>query len=219
VIQAVTGLYSGRTTNLFESEADSESQDAASLSERMSTEKLTDEAELVIEDVTGSNSGHTTDLFASEANSAIQDVAILSERMSSEKLIAEVDLVVEEATGIYSGRTKKLFVSEALASLSERTSSEKLIDEEEFRQLEIQRTFAVLKVSEMSVALAESRAESDELRDQMASMTALLQQQDFGLSLVSESPMSVGLPRGRSLRYISNFWKSPKAPGRPRNSH
>ena len=61
--------------------------------------------------------------------------------------------------------------------MSERTSGDKIIDEEEFRQLEIQRTFAVLKASEMSVILAESRAESNQLRDQIASMTALLEQQ------------------------------------------
>jgi hypothetical protein len=224
VIKDVTGSNNGRAKRLFVSEADLAIQDAASLGEQMSTEKLIDEAELVIKDVTGSNSGHAKRLFVSEdakklfvskTDSAIKDVASLSERMSTEKLIDEPELVVEDAAGSYSGCTKKLFVSEALASSSERTSSEKLIDEEEFRQLEIQRTFAVLKASEMSVILAESRAESDELRDQIASITALLrQQQNFGLSLVPESPVSLGLPQGKS-RNISNFWKSPKTPGRP----
>jgi cell division septum initiation protein DivIVA len=86
------------------------------------------------------------------------------------------------------------------------------VDKAEFRQVRSQRDSAMQKAGEMSVALAESRAESDELRDQMASISALLQQQTCGSSLEPESPVLV---RGQSLRNLSNLWKSPKLPGRP----
>ena len=59
VIQAVTGLYIGRTKKLFVSVADSATQDAASLSERMSTEQLIDDVDLLMEDATGIYSGRT----------------------------------------------------------------------------------------------------------------------------------------------------------------
>jgi uncharacterized coiled-coil DUF342 family protein len=91
----------------------------------------------------------------------------------------------------------------------ESTPPTKHIDKAEFRQVRSQRDSAMQKAGEMSVALAESRAESDELRDQMASLSALLQQQTCGSSPAPESPMLV---RVESLR---NLWKSPKAPGRP----
>jgi hypothetical protein len=159
------------------------------------------EAASVIQAVTGLYSKPTKKVFVSEA---IQDVASSSERMSSEKLIDAAEVVIEDVACSDSGRVKKLFVSEALASLTERTSNEKLIDMEEFRQLEIQRSFAVLKAGEVSIALAESRAESDELRDQVASIKALLhnQNQNSDSPLVPESPVSLGLPRGMSLRNI-----------------
>jgi hypothetical protein len=53
VIQSVTGLLTG-TRQRFVSEVDSVIQDAASLSERRSSETLIDKAELVIEDAAGS---------------------------------------------------------------------------------------------------------------------------------------------------------------------
>jgi hypothetical protein len=71
-------------------------------------------------------------------------------------------------------------------------SSEKGVDEAEFRQLEIQRTFAVLKATEKEVALAESQAESEELRDQLLVFTSLL-----------ASPV-------KSMKYLSGLLKSPK---------
>jgi hypothetical protein len=68
------------------------------------------------------------------------------------------------------------------------------------------------KAGEMSMALAESRAESDELRDQMAAVSVLMQQQKLGSSLVSESPVSVTSPLKRGL---SNLFMSTKLPARP----
>jgi uncharacterized coiled-coil protein SlyX len=96
----------------------------------------------------------------------------------------------------------------------EPTTPTKRTDNAEFRSVRLQRDSAMHKAGEMSVALAESRAESDELRDQMASITALLQQQNCGSSSVLE-PESPVFTRAKSLRNISNLWKSPKAPGRP----
>jgi predicted RNase H-like nuclease (RuvC/YqgF family) len=92
------------------------------------------------------------------------------------------------------------------------TSPTKHVDKAEFRQVRSQRDSAMEKAGAMSVALAESRAESDELRDQLASITLLLQHQTCGSSLAPESPVIV---RGQSLRNLSNLFKSPKAPGRP----
>ena len=65
----------------------------------------------------------------------------------------------------------------------------KQVDKAEFRQVRLQRDSAMQKAGEMSVALAESRAESDELRDQMASITLILQHQNCGSSLETESPV------------------------------
>jgi uncharacterized coiled-coil protein SlyX len=94
----------------------------------------------------------------------------------------------------------------------ESTSATRHVDKAEFRKIRQQRDSAMEKAGEMSVALAESRAESDELRDQMASITALLHNQNSDSSFMFESPV---LSRGASLRNITDFWKSPKAPGRP----
>jgi hypothetical protein len=89
-------------------------------------------------------------------------------------------------------------------------SSEKRIDEAEFRQLEIQRSFAVLKATEKEVALAESQAESEELRDQLSVFTALLQPQNCGSSSVPESPRSILASPVKSMKYLSGLLKSPK---------
>jgi chromosome segregation ATPase len=94
----------------------------------------------------------------------------------------------------------------------ESTSTTRHIDKAEFKKVRNQRDSAMQKAGEMSVALAESRAESDELRDQMASITALLHNQNSDSSLMLESPV---LDRGTSLRNLKGLFKSPKAPGRP----
>jgi chromosome segregation ATPase len=85
-------------------------------------------------------------------------------------------------------------------------SSEKRIDETEFRQLKIQCNFAVSKAKEKEVALAESQAESEELRCQLASLTALLQHQNCGSPSVSESIASPA----KSMKRLSGLFKSPK---------
>jgi DNA repair exonuclease SbcCD ATPase subunit len=74
-------------------------------------------------------------------------------------------------------------------------SSEKRIDEAEFYQVKLERDSALVLASDMEMAVAESRSESDELRDQLVAITALLQQQKCGSSLVpvSESPLFVHL--------------------------
>jgi hypothetical protein len=88
-------------------------------------------------------------------------------------------------------------------------SSEKRIDEEEFRQVEIQRTFAVFKAQEKEVALAESQAESGELRCQLLALTAQLQNQSCGSSSVPETPRSIASPM-KSIELLSGLLKSPK---------
>jgi uncharacterized coiled-coil protein SlyX len=92
----------------------------------------------------------------------------------------------------------------------EPTIPTKRTDKAEFRQVRLQRDSAMHKAGEMSVALAESRAESDELRDQMASITALLQQQNCGSSSISESIIASPV---KSMKRLSGLLKSPrKAP-------
>jgi hypothetical protein len=127
----------------------------------------------------------------------------------------EAASVIQAVTGLQTGSTTKLFVSEADSesqdadSLSERMSTEKHIDEEDFRQLKIQCTFAVYKAQEKEVALAESRAESEELRCQLVALTALLQHQTCGSSSVPESPRIIASP-AKSMNLLSRLLKSPK---------
>lgn len=82
-------------------------------------------------------------------------------------------------------------------------SNEHIIDEAEFHEVKFQRDSALLKASVMAIAVAESQSESDELRDQVAAITALLEQQTSRPSSVS-SP-SLSLPRN-----LVNMWMSSK---------
>jgi hypothetical protein len=135
--------------------------------------------------------------------------------LNQQAKVLEAASVIQAVTGLQTGSTTKLFVSEADSesqdadSLSERMSTEKHIDEEDFRQLKIQCTFAVYKAQEKEVALAESRAESEELRCQLVALTALLQHQTCGSSSVPESPRIIASP-AKSMNLLSRLLKSPK---------
>jgi hypothetical protein len=137
-------------------------------------------------------------------NKSIADVAAenqtLSRRVSN--LEANIDSQdVEESDE---------FRTEAVPEITDCThGSKNRIDEAEFRQLEIQRTFAVFKVTEKEVALAESRAESEELRCQLSALTALLPHQSCGSVMVPESPRSTVSPV-KSMKFLSRLLKSPK---------
>jgi hypothetical protein len=74
-------------------------------------------------------------------------------------------------------------------------SSEQRIDEAELHEVKLQRDSALLMASEMAMAVAECRTESDELRDQLAAITALLQHKKCGSSSVPEAPVFVHLLR------------------------
>jgi hypothetical protein len=86
----------------------------------------------------------------------------------------------------------------------EPTIPTKRVDETELRFVRQQRDSAMDKAGEMSVALAESRAESDELRDAMVTITALLHEQNnvSSRSLIPESPGSTMSP-AKSMRRLS----------------
>jgi hypothetical protein len=79
------------------------------------------------------------------------------------------------------------------------TSGKKVIDPEEFRKVRLERDSAMAKAGEMSVTLAECRADTDELRDQLAAVTKLLQQQNC--NSVPPSPMCDSTP-GRPMQYL-----------------
>jgi predicted RNase H-like nuclease (RuvC/YqgF family) len=93
------------------------------------------------------------------------------------------------------------------------TTPTRHIDEAEFRKVRLQRDSATIKAGEMSVALAESRAETDELRDQLAALSTLMIQQRC--RSVPASPASViKTPTSKALKKLSFLsWQSPKAPG------
>jgi hypothetical protein len=82
-------------------------------------------------------------------------------------------------------------------------SSEHTIDEAEFHEVKLQRDSALLKASVMAIAVAESQSESDELRDQLASIIAMLEQQKSGSSSAPSPALS--LPRN-----LVNLWMSSK---------
>jgi hypothetical protein len=108
------------------------------------------------------------------------------------------------------------------------TNKLRLLDSEEFRQVRLQCDTALLKAGEMSICLAESRSETDELRDQLAAVTNMLEIQtcaaadagnascsSFDSSLLPPSPASVVVPevparpslRG-NLKDLSTLWDS-----------
>jgi predicted RNase H-like nuclease (RuvC/YqgF family) len=120
-----------------------------------------------------------------EAASVIQTVT----GHSSEPTVSEADSTIQD-----------------VASLSERMSNEKGIDEAEFRLLEIQRTIAVSTAEKKEAALAESRAESEKLRCQLVALTALLQHQNYDTFSIPESPRSISSPVN-SMKLLSDFFK------------
>lgn len=63
------------------------------------------------------------------------------------------------------------------------------VDMDEFRKVRLQRDTAMIKAGELSMYLAESRAETDELRDSLTAVTELLQQ---------------NLPRQQSSRLLTS---------------
>jgi hypothetical protein len=90
-------------------------------------------------------------------------------------------------------------------------NSEQDIEEAEFHRVKLQRDSALLKASVMAMAVAESQSESDELRDQLATIEALLQQKKCGSSSVPESPVFVLASPALSLpRNLVNLWMSQK---------
>jgi hypothetical protein len=130
-----------------------------------------------------------------------------------------VDAAVENQS--LSRRVKSLQSTINLQSVGDTTSSRKVEVETiksapssekriEDRQVRLQRDSAMAKAGEMAMALAESRAESDDLRDQLAAITALLQQQKCGTA--PASPVSVALPTMLLQTSLTNLWMSPKAP-------
>jgi chromosome segregation ATPase len=94
-------------------------------------------------------------------------------------------------------------------------SEQRIINEAELITIRQQRDSALLKTSEMAMAVAESRSEADELRDQLATITTLLQQQKCVSSAVPESPVFVKQFSQASLVMSSlptnlvNLWKAP----------
>jgi DNA repair exonuclease SbcCD ATPase subunit len=96
-----------------------------------------------------------------------------------------------------------------------RDSEQRIINEAELITVRQQRDSALLKTSEMAIAVAESRSEADQLRDQLATITTLLQQQKCVSSAVPESPVFVGQFSQASLvmsslpTNLASLWKSP----------
>jgi hypothetical protein len=139
-------------------------------------------------------------------NKSIADVAAENQTLSRRVFNLEANIDSQDV------KESDKFGAAAVVEITDCThSSEKGVDEAEFRQLEIQRTFAVLKATEKEVALAESQAESEELRDQLLVFTSLLQHQNCGSSSVPESPRSSILASPvKSMKYLSGLLKSPK---------
>jgi hypothetical protein len=85
---------------------------------------------------------------------------------------------------------------------------------EELRQVRLQRDSAMAKAGEMAMSLAESRSETDELRDQLAAVTEMLQiQKDGALDISSDDDDESlsGTPRRTlqgNLKEISKMWGS-----------
>lgn len=136
-------------------------------------------------------------------NKSIADMAAKNKTLSHRVLTLEG---TTDSQGI--GESDKFRTAAVVGITDCAYSSEKGIDEEEFRQLETQRSFAVYKAQEKKVALAESRAESEELRCQLVDLTALLQQQSCGSSPVPESPRTMSPLK--SMKFLSGLLKSPK---------
>jgi hypothetical protein len=80
---------------------------------------------------------------------------------------------------------------------------EQKIDEADVHEVKLQRDSALLKASVMAIAVAESQSETDELRDQLAAMIALLEEQRCGSS-------SLTLPALSLPKNLVNLWSSAK---------
>jgi hypothetical protein len=74
--------------------------------------------------------------------------------------------------------------SAATAANTKRTNTE------EFHQIVLARDMALLRAGEMSIDLAESRAETDELRDELAAITNVLRAQKSAAAAGDEVPSS-----------------------------
>jgi hypothetical protein len=116
-----------------------------------------------------------------------------------------------------------------IAGASATTANTKRTNTEEFHQIVLARDMALLRAGEMSIDLAESRAETDELRDELAAITKVLQVQKSAAgdassstddSIVSTlspaSPTSVARPEfpvrslQDSMKDLTNLWDSGK---------
>jgi hypothetical protein len=80
---------------------------------------------------------------------------------------------------------------------------EQKIDDADFREVKLQRDSALLKASVTAIALAESQSQSDELRDQLAALMALLEEPKSGSS-------SLPLPALSLPKNLVNLWASAK---------
>lgn len=109
-----------------------------------------------------------------------------------------------------SGRWNKQDQPESGNSTANTTSST-----EELREVRLQRDSAMAKAGEMAMALAESRSETDELRDQLAAVTEMMQNKnqkddDFDLSLSDDESLSGVPPRTTqgNMKDLGSMWSS-----------
>jgi hypothetical protein len=105
----------------------------------------------------------------------------------------------------------------ATAANTQRTNSE------EYHQIILERDMALLRAGEMAISLAESQAETDELRDELGAITHMMQAQkgatdgassDASVLSAPVSPTSVAMPEfpvrslQGSLKDLTDLWGS-----------
>jgi hypothetical protein len=151
---------------------------------------------------------HEVTLRLESTNKSIADAAAKNQTLSRrvKNLQSTIDMEGGLASNLESAEDTTTSRAVAVDDISKR-----LKREEEFRQLEIQCTYAAFKEKEKEGVLAESKAETEELRCQLAALTSLLQHQNSGSSSVHESPRpSLLSSPAKSMKRLSGLLKSPK---------
>jgi hypothetical protein len=138
---------------------------------------------------------------------------------------------VEENNRWNQREASKLESADTAASAAATAANTKRTTSEEFHQVVLARDMALLRAGEMAIDLAESRAETDELRDELEAITLVMQVQksastgdgssssstaDILSTLPPASPTSVAMPEfpvrslQDSMSDLTNLWESGK---------
>jgi hypothetical protein len=166
-------------------------------------------------------------LLLESAEERIVDAAAENQALNRKVqcLQSTIDLQDVEENNRWNQRDAQTKTTADTAAAAATAANTKRTSTEEFHQVVLARDMALLRAGEMSIDLAESRAETDELRDELAAITNALQAQKSaadGSSSSSDSvsspisPTSVAVPEfpirslQDSMKDLTNLWDSGK---------